>query len=155
MNKKMKVSMPIEIPQLDEDVNVDLIEQKLNEFLDLFSDEINVDDIEDWNILILITLRSTDSIGVFKRIRRYSSDKEIEISISIPIPKDTQIDYGLKKVEDAFYLPLNNKNFYILMPEFNNYLNLFEYILESSKKAIQLAFTNGISCNGKKINLKK
>ena len=60
--------------------------------------------------------------------------------------------YGVsKKVEEAFYVPLNDKNFYVLELNFENYSNLYEYILESSKLAIHLAFTKGISCNGKKI----
>ena len=51
----------------------------------------------------------------------------------------------------GFYVPLNNNNFYVLEPNFENYSNLYGYILESSKLAIDLAFTKGISCNGKKI----
>jgi hypothetical protein len=83
---------------------------------------------------------------------RYPSDKEFEFSISVAIPNEKDASYGVsKKVEEAFYVPLNNNNFYVLEPNFENYSNLYEYILESSKLAIHLAFTKGISCNGKKI----
>ena len=102
--------------------------------------------------MIRVTLRSTNGIGVFKRAMRYPSDKEFEFSISVAIPNEKEALYGVsKKVEEAFYVPLNDKNFYVLEPNFENYSNLYEYILESSKLAIHLAFTKGISCNGKKI----
>ena len=102
--------------------------------------------------MIRVTLRSTNGIGIFKRAMRYPSDKEFEFSISVTIPNEKEASYGVsKKVEEAFYVPLNDKNFYILERNFENYSNLYEYILESSKLAIHLAFTKGISCNGKKI----
>ena len=46
---------------------------------------------------------------------------------------------------------MNLNIIYVLEHNFDNYSNLYEYILESSKLAIHLAFTKGISCNGKKI----
>ena len=116
---------------------------------------INIQDLMDWSLLIWVIFRSINGIGVFKRARRYSSDKEFEFSISVTIPNDNQALYGLSKVKEAFYTPLNDKNFYILKFNFENYNNLYEYILESSKLAIDLAFTKGITCNGKKIKFQK
>ena len=152
MDEKVKVSLQIEIPRLSEDVDIDSVREGLNEYVKSIISRINVADLEDWRLLIRVTLRSTNGIGVFKRTMRYPSDKEFEFSISVAIPNEKEALYGVsKKVEEAFYVPLNDKNFYVLEPNFENYSNLYEYILESSKLAIHLAFIKGISCNGKKI----
>ena len=152
MDEKVKVSLQIEIPRLSEDVDIDSVREGLNEYVKSIISRINVADLEDWRLLIRVTLRSTNGIGVFKRAMHYPSDKEFEVSISVAIPNEKEALYGVsKKVEEAFYVLLNDKNFYVLEPNFENYSNLYEYILESSKLAIHLAFTKGISCNGKKI----
>ena len=155
MDEKIKVFLQIEIPRLNEDVDIASIRQRLNDHVKSLIPIINIQDLMDWSLLIWVTFRSTNGIGVFKRARRYSSDKEFEFSISVTIPNDNQALYGLSKVKEAFYTPLNDKNFYILKFNFENYNNLHEYILESSKLAIDLAFTKGITCNGKKIKFQK
>ena len=152
MDEEVKVCLQVEIPRLREDVDIDSVREELNEYVKSVISEINVADLEDWRLLIRVTLRSTNGIGVFKRAMRYPSDKEFEFSISVAIPNEKEASYGVsKKVEEAFYVPLNDKNFYVLEPNFENYSSLCEYILESSKLAIRLAFTKGIRCNGKKI----
>jgi len=155
MNKKISVLMPYEIPCLDQDVNIDSIEQELNNHIKTIITNINIQDLEEWKLLIAITSRSTSGIGVFKRIKRYTSDKEFEISISIPIPNDKQASYGLSKVNDAFYIALDDEKFYTLEPNFDNHETLSQYLYVSSKAAINLAFTYGFMCNGKKIKFKK
>jgi hypothetical protein len=155
MDEKVRVLMPIEIPNLDEDVDITAIWRELNSYVKALIPQINIQDLGDWNLLILVNSRATNGIGFFKRLRRYPSDKEFEISISISIPDDKQAHYGLAKVKESYYLPLNDKNFYILSPHFENYHNLYQYILENSKRAIDLAFTHGFTCNGKKIKFQK
>ena len=152
MDEEVKVCLQVEIPRLREDVNIDSVREELNEYVKSIIWGVNVADLEDWRLLIRVTLRATNGIGVFKRAMRYPSYKEFEFSISVAIPNEKEVLYGVsKKVEEAFYVPLNDKNFYVLEPNFENYSNLYEYILESSKLAIHLAFTKGISCNGKRI----
>jgi hypothetical protein len=155
MTEKIRVLMPIEIPNLDEDVDMTSIWRELNDYVKILTSQINIQDLGEWYLLILVNSRSTNGIGVFKRSRRYPSDKEFEISISISIPDEEQAHYGLAKVKEELSTPLNDKNFYILNPDFENYHNLYQYILESSKRAIDLAFTQGFTCNGKKIKFQK
>ena len=156
MDENVKVSLQTEIPRLSEDVDIDSVREGLNEYVKSIISRINVADLEDWRLLIRITLRSTNGIGVFKRAMRDPSDKEFEFSITVTIPNEKGALYGVsKKVKEAFYVPLNDKNFYVLEPNFENYSNLYEYILESTKLAIHLAFTKGISCNGKRISFQK
>ncbi|EGD33114.1 Imm9 family immunity protein [Capnocytophaga sp. oral taxon 338] len=152
MDEEVKVCLQVEIPRLSEDVDIDSVRQGLNDYVKSIIWGINVADLEDWRLMIRVTLRSTNGIGVFKGAMRYPSDKEFEFSISVAIPNEKEASYGVsEKVEEAFYVPLNDKNFYVLETNFENYSNLYEYILESSKLAIHLAFTKGIRCNGKKI----
>ena len=151
MGEKIKVMLQIEIPRLSEEVDLASIRHRLSDYIKSLVPRINIQDLKDWSLLIWVTFRSTNGIGVFKQARRYPSNKEFEFSISVTIPNENQASYGLSKVKEAFYLPLNEKSFYKLKSNLENYNNLYEYILESSKGAIDLAFTKGITCNGKKI----
>ena len=154
MSEKIRVSLQIEIPQLNEYVDINSIRQRLNDYVNFSASYVNVQVLIDWKLLIRITFRYTNGIGVFKRAIRYPSDKEFEFSISVTIPNDTEALYGISKVNEAFYIPLNDKNFYVLEPNFKIYNNLYEYILENSKLAIDMAFTKGIVCNGKRLGYK-
>lgn len=93
-------------------------------------------------------------IGIFKRAKRFPSNKEFEISISIPVPNLEEARYGISDMT-GIYIPLNIKNFYILSPCFSKYDNLYHYILESAKQAIDAAFAYGFTCNGKRIKKKE
>ena len=154
MNEKIRVSLQIEIPQLNEYVDINSIRQRLNDYVNFSASYVNVQVLIDWKLLIRVTFRYTNGIGVFKRAIRYPSDKEFEFSISVTIPNDTEALYGISKVNEAFYIPLNDKNFYVLEPNFKIYNNLYEYILENSKLAIDMAFTQGIVCTGKRLGYK-
>lgn len=99
MDDKIKVLLKIEIPRLNEDVDIASIRKILNEYVKSLIPRINIQDLKDWSLLIWVAYRSTNGIGVFKRARRYPSDKEFEISISVTIPDDNQASYGLSKVK--------------------------------------------------------
>lgn len=150
MFKKVRVSVRSEIPNFHEDEDLDFIERELNNYMKILIPKINIQDLGDWRVLVLVHVRNTDAIGAFKLSRWYPSDSEYEISVSIPIPDDKQASYGFDKANEGFFSALNDR-FYILEPSFENYDNLYNYILESSKQAISLAFTKGIVCGGKKI----
>lgn len=155
MDEKMRVLTPIEIPKLGEYVDMSFIRQELNNYTNEIIEGINIQDLGDWKLLIAITSRATNGVGVFKRVKRYPSNKEFEVSISIPIPNEKQAPYGISNANDAFYLELNDKNFYILEPKFESYNTLSQYLIKSSKLAMDLAFMNGFTCNGKKIKFQK
>ena len=149
-DEKIKVTTPIQVSNLDRDVDTTSIWRELNSFVKELSRQINIEDLGEWSLLVSVLFRPTSGIGVYKRTRRYPSDKEFVISISISIPDDDQVHYGLAKVKEDFYLPLNEKNFHIIMPDFENYDDLYNYMLESSKLAIESAFNHGVTCGGKK-----
>lgn len=155
MVEKVRVLMPIEIPRLYEDVDIRSIWLKLNTYIKALESKINLHDLGNWHLLINVLAQRTDAIGVAKRITRFPSDKEYAIYMSISIPDDEQATYGLSSVKEAFFKEKNEKYSYIIEPDFVSCNNLYQYILESSKRAIDMAFTHGFTCNGKKIKFQK
>ncbi|NMA74725.1 MAG: hypothetical protein GX963_11305 [Bacteroidales bacterium] len=155
MDEKVRVLLPIEIPNLDKDVDTRSIWINLNTYVKTLKQKINLQDMGDWRLLINVLAQRTDAISVAKRVARFPSDKEYVIYMSIPIPDDDQATYGLSSVKEAFFKEKNEKYSYILEPNFDSYDNLHQYIIESSKLAINLVFTHGFTCNGKKIKFQK
>ena len=155
MNNQYAVLISSEIPELGELDLLRSIYRELNGYMEDYNNQINLDDLGDWKLLIQINLRNTNGgIGIFKRAKRFPSNKEFEISISIPVPNLEEARYGISDMT-GIYIPLNIKNFYILSPCFSKYDNLYHYILESAKQAIDAAFTYGFTCNGKRIKKKE
>jgi hypothetical protein len=149
---KLKISMPIEVPSLSDDVDFQPLRKNINLYVEKLSERLNLNDIdEEWKIFISICSRCTDSIGVYKRGTRYPSDKEVQLSISIPIPDLKSAKYGSSKVSRGFFTAIDPKKFYVLSPDFEKYDNLSDFIVESAKRAINEAFTHGFTVNGKKI----
>lgn len=134
MNDKIRLLMPCEIPNLEKYVDIALIESELETYIKTLVPKINLQDLEDWNLLVNVLLQRTDAIGVAKRLARYPSDKEYAIYMSIPIPDDEQAAYGLSCVKEAYPKISNPKYSYDFLPEFSNYDDLDSYILESSRK---------------------
>ncbi|WP_349854910.1 Imm9 family immunity protein [Bacteroides cellulosilyticus] len=147
----IQVLFSIEIPQMDEYVEIGSIRKELNNYAKTNFINLNTEDLADWSVLIKILFQRTDAIGIAKRTARYPSDKEVGIYIAIPIPDNDQVKYGLSVVKEAVLKITNPKYSYDFLPKFSNYDDLDSYILESSRKAIDFAFTKGFTCNGKKI----
>ena len=66
MDDKVKVLLQIEIPRLNEDVDIASIRKILNEYVKSLIPRINIQDLKDWSLLIWVACRSTNGIGVFK-----------------------------------------------------------------------------------------
>ena len=79
MNDKIRLLMPCEIPNLEKYVDIALIESELETYIKTLVPKINLQDLEDWNLLVNVLLQRTDAIGVAKRLARYPSDKEYAI----------------------------------------------------------------------------
>ena len=69
--------------------------------------------------------------------------------IFITLPNLDEALFCISDISGIYYT-LNIKNLYILSPCFSKYDNLYHYILESAKQAIDAAFTYGVTCNGKR-----
>ena len=108
----------------------------------------------EWKLLVSINYRNTDKIGIFKRLKRFSSDKEYEISISIPIPDKRKAIYGIAQVDTSFYSQITESLFYSLEPAYDKYLDLSTYMKDSAKSSILFILKQGFKCNGIKIQFK-
>mgnify|MGYP000718444528 CR=1 FL=1 len=95
-----------------------------------------------------------NKIGIFKRLKRFSSDKEYEISISIPIPDKRKAIYGIAQVDTSFYSQITESLFYSLEPAYDKYLDLNTYMKDSAKSSILFILKQGFKCNGIKIQFK-
>ncbi|MBF1206425.1 MAG: hypothetical protein HXM08_03835, partial [Fusobacterium periodonticum] len=67
MDDKVKVLLKIEIPRLNEDVDIASIRKILSEYVKSLIPRINIQDLKDWSLLIWVAYRSTNGICVFKR----------------------------------------------------------------------------------------
>jgi len=106
MNNQYAVLISSEIPELGELDLLRSIYRELNGYMEDYNNQINLDDLGDWKLLIQINLRNTNGgIGIFKRAKRFPSNKEFEISISIPVPNLEEARYGISDMT-GIYIPL-------------------------------------------------
>ena len=59
MDDKVKVLLQIEIPRLNEDIDIVSIRKILNEYVTSLIPRINIQDLKDWSLLIWVACRST------------------------------------------------------------------------------------------------
>ncbi|WP_216818432.1 Imm9 family immunity protein, partial [Salmonella enterica] len=154
MDEKIRVLICTEVPRIDDNIDMRSIWMELNTYVKTLESNINLQDLGEWRILINVLAQRTDAIGVAKRVARFPSDKEYVIYISTPIPDNEQVSYGISNVKEAFFKENNEKYSYILESGFDSYDNLYNYMLETSKKTIHWILTRGISYNGIKIKLR-
>ena len=113
MTKNIKIYVTVEIPQLYEIISAQSVYTILNEYIGTIRNKVNFDVIGDWNLSFNILLQKTDKMSIAKRLSIYPSDKEYAIYMSIPIPDDTQIFYGIFSVREAFFKNVNEKYSYV------------------------------------------
>ncbi|MFG0410011.1 Imm9 family immunity protein [Pseudomonas sp. FYR_11] len=155
MHPSIRCAIHNESPKTKNAIDLFEIMHTINNHITHELQKINTEDLNDWNILILVTIRNTNTIGVFKHTRRYPSDKELELSISIPVPNEEQAPYGLPPKNSGFFFPIDEKKAHTITPEYLRYDDLREYIIESIKSAIAKAFEIGITFHGRKIQFSK
>ena len=59
MNDKIRLLMPCEIPNLEKYVDVELIRSELNTYIKTLAPKINLQDLEDWNLLVNVLFQRT------------------------------------------------------------------------------------------------
>lgn len=156
MSKKVVVEIPTEVPGIDGEVDVNALEKEVNSYVSEVLAKVNIEGLGEWTLRISVTLRPSDLIGFYKLAKKYPSDREYNISLSIPVPDAEQVSYGFgAPVRKPFYKPLDRKKFYTLEPQLEEFRNLYDYLLDSSRKALDLAFEEGFTCGGIRIKNKK
>jgi len=152
--EQVRVIMPTEVIGIDDFANMTSIRKKITAYIESILPKINIEDLSGWRLLLQINSICSDLIGVYKKFWRYPSDREYVISIAIPIPDNTQAPYGIPPGEDGtigFFRLRRSNGSHLLDTEYDKYDNLDQYILASAIKAIDLGFTKGFTCHGKKI----
>ena len=151
MERQIRCLVSSESPGVSSALDIFEINRILDCYLRTKIDQVNVADLGGWRLLMCVGIRNTDSIGVFKRTRRYPSDMEFEVSISIPVPSIEVVEYGLPDHAVyglGFFHPVNEAKSHVINPQFADYAGLQEYIVGSAERAIDMAFELGFKCNG-------
>lgn len=78
MNNQYAVLISSEIPELGELDLLRSICRELNGYMEDYNNQINLDNLGDWKLLIQINLRNTNGIGIFKRAKRFPSKKSLK-----------------------------------------------------------------------------
>jgi len=152
--KKTSITMSLEIPGIREFSDIELIKKEINEHIHAIFSRINIEDLSEWNLKFYINLTCTDFVGISRQLRRYPSYMQYEIIVAIAIPDNTQATYGMQPAEDGrigYFHPANEKYVHILDPDYEKYDSLDQYIIGAAIKAINVGFTKGFTCQGKKI----
>jgi len=152
--KQVNVTMGIEVIGLLNFADVFSINKKIAAYVKSILPRVNMEDLSGWRLSFNVTYRCTDFIAIYKKFLRYPSDREYVISFSIPIPDNTQAPYGMPPAGDGrigYFHPGRSSNSHLLDPEYDKYDNLDQYILASAIKVIDLGFSKGFTCYGKKI----
>ncbi|WP_082782584.1 Imm9 family immunity protein [Cephaloticoccus capnophilus] len=154
--KQVRATMPTSVPGIWNFANMGPIERKVNTYIDSILPRINIEDLSGWRLLLHINSVCSDLIGVYKKFLRYPSDREYVILLTIPIPDNTQAPYGMPPGRDGtigYFRSIKDrgKQSHLLEPEYDKYDGLNQYILAAAIRAIDLGFTKGFTCYGKKI----
>ncbi|KXU38885.1 hypothetical protein AXE65_11255 [Ventosimonas gracilis] len=152
--KQVGFSMGIAVPRLGNFADISSIKKEIATYVESILPKINIEDLSGWKLTFHTTYACTDFIGVYKKFLRYPSDREYVISIAIAIPDNTQAPYGIPPRRDGTigsFRPARSNRSHLLDPEYDKYDNLDQYILAAAIKAIDLGFTKGFTCYGKKI----
>ena len=109
--------------------------------------------LNDWTIECSLVTKGGSSIQVLKRGITYAKTKEKLVSVGLPIPRKSAVQWG---IDDNRFLDapeLDSK--YFTSIEFNpdDYNTLDEYIVACAKKTIIELFAEGITLKNKKIKL--
>ena len=149
MEKQIRCLVSSESPGVSRALDIFEINRMLDCYLQTKIGQVNVADLGGWRLLMYVVIRNTDSIGVFKRTRRYPSDMEFLVSISIPVPSAGSAEYGLSEM--GFFNGMDETRFHIIAPQYAAYQGLREYFVSSGERAIDKAFEMGFKCGGKVI----
>ncbi|MEN5373793.1 MULTISPECIES: Imm9 family immunity protein [Stenotrophomonas maltophilia group] len=154
MRKQIRCIVSSESPGVSRTLDIFEINRMLDCYLQTKIDQVNVADLGGWRLQMFVVIRNTDSIGVFKRTRRYPSGMEFLVSISVPVPSIKVVEYGLPDHAMyglGFFHPVNEAKSHVINPQFADYAGLQEYFVGSAERAIDMAFDLGFKCNGKVI----
>jgi len=152
--KKIGIVTSVEVVNLDSFFGRNEFKKKISRHIYSILPNINTEDLSGWSLQFHINFMCTNFVAISKQLRRYPSDTQYEVPILIAIPDNTQVQYGMPPAAHGrvgFFRAQNEKYVHLLEPEYEKYENMDQYIEVSAIKAINLGFTRGFTCKGKKI----
>jgi len=152
--EQARVRMAIEVPGLGDFVDINSISKKINTYLESVPPRINTEDLWGWGLIFRINAFCIDSIAIYKKMWTNVNGKEYIIPIAIPLPDNTQAAYGMPPGENGrsgCFLPVESDHFHALDPEYDQYVDLEQYIVASAIKAIDFGLNKGFPRDGKEI----
>jgi hypothetical protein len=154
--KKFKIMSSIRVYNLDELVDMSHIYDAIIKHLDGAAEKTNADELDGWGVIFCMQYTYSKNIRIFKRGINYASDKEKEFTISIPIPRVNEAEFGLSEIhfDGISYDGINEKSCHLIAPNYSEYGSLVEYIIGTAKRAIDEALRVGLTVNGKKLKYK-
>jgi hypothetical protein len=111
----------------------------------------------DWKLIFQVIYTNSNHVLVSRnKIGNYKNDKMKYVSIVIPIPLVSEVNWGVP-IESHIY-PKSHydrliKNFWILEVDYKNFKNRSDYINSSIEEAIKKSFTEGIIIDDLKLKL--
>lgn len=130
--KKIELALEIEI------------NAKLNEY--------DIPELNDWKIVFKALYGNREKIYVCRQARSQVDMKYKEIIIHIPIPLNSQMEWGIEKNQVVnIKFPENNKYCESIEAEFKNHSDKYDFIIDCMRKGIKHTFEKGFTVNKIKI----
>lgn len=139
---------------LDVGFNSNHIKQVIKFETDEILSHLANEELEDWEIHFIFSYNNANSILIYKKGKSFSKERYKEITIHIPIPIRTHVNWGVETSQHVYEENhLNNilKNFSALEVNYKKFENRTDYILSCMRRAIHLCFNEGFTVNGQRI----
>ena len=140
---------------LDEGFDSDKISQFIKKETDKILKSVHPPELNDWNLIFKIIYNNVDRIYLFRKSKSYSSEKYKEIVIHLPVPRKTEIKWGVNEnqlIDTNF--KFDNRYCDEIEVDIGKYEEREIYIIENVWRAIVESLKLGITINGKKIKVK-
>ena len=108
--------------------------------------------LKGWKLDIVVVYKRARDIYFGKRGVSVPSDKTKEFFLRLAVPTLEQAPYGFNKKKFQ-YDAVNEKMFFVIPPNFENYDTLEAYFIDSARRAVDEVLRHGIPFNGEKLKL--
>ena len=127
------------------------IEEPLENEIDLILKNYNLPELKDWTIKFFALYGNFNKIYVCRQARSQVEMKYKEIVIHIPIPKKSKFEWGVNDNQIVAIKTPSSKFCESLEPDFENFHNRYDFIIDCMHKGILHTFKRGFTVNNIKI----
>ena len=140
---------------LDEGFDSDEISELLEVEVDELLKELDVRGLEDWEVVFNALYTKKDAVLLYRKTRSYVKDKYKEIVVHIPIPVNSEVDWGVNPDQhiELGNNPNTEKRVDRIQINSGQFDNRRSYILSCMRKAIRTSFELGFTVNKIKLRI--